>query len=64
MIERIKASKNFYIFYRAFGRYKGRIAVMVVLGFLGGLFESVSISAMIPLFSLIAGGSVHASDNF
>lgn len=38
---------------QAFSRYKWQIIILTILGFLSGLLESVGITAIIPLFSLI-----------
>lgn len=37
----------------AFGKYKFQIALLVTLGFLSGLLESIGITALIPLFSFV-----------
>ncbi len=42
-------------FFKAFRRYRLHIAILIVLGFLGGILEGVGISAIIPLFALLAG---------
>ncbi len=42
-------------FFKAFRRYRLHIAILIVLGFLGGLLEGIGISAIIPLFALLAG---------
>ena len=55
MALRIKFSESFRVLYQAFGKYKRRILFLAVLGFVGGLFEGLSIGAIIPLFSFIVG---------
>lgn len=44
------------LFYRTFGGYKWRIALMAFLSFLSGALEGIGITAIIPLFSFIGGG--------
>src|SRR3989338_6174531 len=45
------------LFRQAFGQYKKQIAGMAALSFFSGILEGVGINAVIPIFSLIAGGS-------
>lgn len=45
-----------------FGQYKFQILILIILGFLSGLLEVVGINAIIPLFSIIAGGQNQTSD--
>jgi len=47
---------------RAFGEYKGRIIILVILAFVSGVFEGIGINALIPLFSLIVGAENSATD--
>lgn len=47
---------------RSFRKYAGLFSVMVGLGMIGGLFESIGIATVIPLFSLMTGQSVGAAD--
>lgn len=44
------------LFRQAFGQYKRQIAGMAVLSFFSGILEGIGINAVIPIFSLIAGG--------
>lgn len=46
----------------AFGQYKSKFAVMVALGFLGGLFGGVGISVIIPLFSVLTHQEIQGAD--
>lgn len=41
----------------AFGQYKRQIIAMAVLSFFSGIFEGIGINAIVPLFSVIQGGS-------
>ncbi len=41
------------IFWKAFGSYRYRIAVLIFVSFLGGLFEGIGINSIIPLFSFV-----------
>lgn len=41
---------------QGFSEYKKQVALLIALGFGGGLLEGVGINAFIPLFSFIAGG--------
>jgi len=47
---------------RAFGDYKWQIVLLVVLGFLSGLFEGIGINSLIPLFSFVIGENSGESD--
>ncbi len=47
---------------KAFGEYKKQIILLIILGFLGGLFEAVGINALIPLFSFFSGNSKIGGD--
>ncbi len=49
-------------FWSAFRPYRLQIALLVGLGFLGGLFEAVGINTLIPLFSLINQGGAAGDD--
>lgn len=51
-----KISSILTLFRQAFGQYKRQIAGMAALSFLSGILEGVGINAVIPIFSLIAGG--------
>jgi len=42
---------------KAFGRYKYKFTILMILGLLAGLFEGIGIGAVIPLFSIIANQS-------
>lgn len=46
------------LFRRLFGEYKGRIIVLTALGFLSGFLESIGISMLIPIFSIVVGESM------
>ena len=48
--------------YSAFRRYKYRFGFLVVLGFVAGLFGSIGIGAVIPLFSFATGQSIAGTD--
>ncbi len=50
------------IVYQAYGKYKWRIALLVVLGFVSGLAESTGIAALIPLFSFLVNNSAQEGD--
>lgn len=55
--------KDFTPIYRDFfRRYRWQIAFLVLLGFLLGLFEGVSIGMLIPLFSFATGGGDFGGD--
>ena len=45
-----------------FGQYKFQIIVLAALGFLSGLLEVVGINAVIPMFSMVAGGAGETGD--
>ena len=47
---------------QAFDAYKPQLAVLVVVGFLSGLFEGIGINAIIPAFSFVAGEAGQADD--
>jgi ABC-type multidrug transport system fused ATPase/permease subunit len=47
---------------KIFLKYKLKISVLVVLGFISGLLESIGISALIPLFSFIVHDGSFAGD--
>lgn len=51
-----KISAVIKLFRQAFGQYKRQIAGIAVLSFVSGILEGVGINAVIPIFSLIAGG--------
>lgn len=53
---------NLALFNRAFRKYRTKIFVLTILGFLSGLFEAVGINAIIPLFSLLVRGQGQATD--
>jgi ABC-type multidrug transport system fused ATPase/permease subunit len=46
----------------AFGHFKSKFVIMVVLGFLGGLFGGIGIGAIIPLFSVITHQQIQGMD--
>lgn len=48
--------------YSAFRRYKYRFGLLVLLGFVAGLFGSIGIGAVIPLFSFATGQSIAGTD--
>ncbi len=48
--------------YSAFRHYKYRFCFLVVLGFIAGLFGSIGIGAVIPLFSFATGQSIAGTD--
>lgn len=50
------------IFWRAFKTYKYRIAGLIAMGFLGGLFEGIGINTIIPLFSFVVKTGEKTSD--
>ena len=62
MLKKIKLSETFNILFKAYGRYKWQIVGMILLGFLGGLFEGISIGALIPLFSILVSNQMMAQD--
>ena len=41
------------LFKTVFSRYKFRIAVLTLVGFVNGIFDAVSVTLLIPLFSLV-----------
>jgi ATP-binding cassette subfamily C protein len=49
-------------FWKAFGSYKSKIAILAGLGFLSGLFEAIGINSLIPLFSFITNGGAAGDD--
>lgn len=51
-----KISAVLILFRQAFGQYKRQIAGMAALSFLSGILEGIGINAVIPIFSLVAGG--------
>ncbi|OGY52164.1 MAG: hypothetical protein A3J59_03360 [Candidatus Buchananbacteria bacterium RIFCSPHIGHO2_02_FULL_56_16] len=42
------------LLYRAFSRYKRRIIILALLGFVSGLLEGVGVNAIIPLLSFVS----------
>lgn len=46
----------------AFGHYKSKFAIMVILGFLGGIFGGVGIGTLIPLFSVLTHQEIPGTD--
>ncbi len=55
--------KSFFsLFYRSFGEYKSHIAVLAVLGFVGGFFGGIGINALVPLLSFALGQEVETTD--
>lgn len=50
-----KLAKIIRIVGRSFKQYRAMLTVMVVLGFIGGLAESIGIGAAIPLFYVMTG---------
>lgn len=55
-------AETWKIVYSAYGKYKWRIALLIFLGLVSGLSESIGIAVLIPLFSLLVNGSVSESD--
>lgn len=51
------------IFWRAFGTYKTRIIVLIIVSFLGGLFEGIGINSIIPLFSFVVKDQNQTTDS-
>ncbi|MDZ4296009.1 MAG: ABC transporter ATP-binding protein [Patescibacteria group bacterium] len=50
------------IFNALYGSYKGRFAVLTILGFFDGLLGALSIGVLVPLFSTIIRGSQSDAD--
>jgi ABC-type multidrug transport system fused ATPase/permease subunit len=50
------------LFKGAFGKYKLELIVIVLLGLVSSFFEGVGISAVIPIFSFVAGQGGQATD--
>ncbi|MAG12552.1 hypothetical protein CL630_01940 [bacterium] len=50
------------LFREAFGEYKLRIGILVVIGFTGGLFEGIGLNALVTLFSFATGEEVQGVD--
>ena len=48
--------------YSAFKHYKYRFGFLILLGFAAGLFGSIGIGAVIPLFSLATGQNIIGTD--
>lgn len=48
---------------KLFGRYKSRILILMLLGFISGFFESIGIGIMIPIFSLAIGRDAVAGND-
>lgn len=57
-----KIKEDIVLIKEAFGNYKTRFVIMVVLGFLGGLFGGVGIGAVIPLFSILTHQKIQGID--
>lgn len=51
-----KIKKGLRLLRKGYKKYKSRFLIITILGFLAGIFGSVGISAIIPLFQLIVGG--------
>jgi ABC-type multidrug transport system fused ATPase/permease subunit len=49
------------LLFRAYRSYARSFFALIILGFIGGLFEGVGIASVIPLFSLVAGQSATSS---
>ena len=57
MFNKLKPTKimgGVSLLYQAFGRYKRRITVLAILGFISGLLEGVGVNAIIPLLSFVS----------
>lgn len=52
------------LFSKLYGRYRGRIALLIALGFVSGLLGGVGIGILIPLFTLVVEGNVSQGDDF
>ncbi len=48
--------------HQAFFKYKKQIGILTLLGFLGGLLESIGVNALIPLFSFATKNKDYGSD--
>jgi len=51
------------VFADHYGKYKRQIILLVILGFVAGVFEGIGINALIPLFSLAAEQGGQADDS-
>lgn len=58
-METIKQSKIYAVLLKSFGQYKTYIGILVILGFLGAILESIGIAMVIPLLSFV----IKSSDN-
>ncbi|MDP7466444.1 MAG: ABC transporter ATP-binding protein [Candidatus Pacebacteria bacterium] len=50
------------LFLQAFKKYKYQMIILVILGFLGGIFEGIGVNAFIPLLSSFFGDAVGGTD--
>lgn len=49
--------KLLYLFKKTFWNYRWQIFAMAILSFVSGIFEGIGVNAIIPIFSLVAGGT-------
>lgn len=52
----------FQMIRKAFKDYKRQLFIILILGFLAGLFGGLGISAVIPIFSILTGQSIDEAD--
>lgn len=58
-----KIFSSISLFRAAFYKYKRKIIILTILGFLSGILGGIGIGAVIPLFSFISGGSTALADD-
>ena len=62
MIDIQKVRFAFKITSQAFKNYKRQFFLILILGFLAGIFGGLGISAVIPIFSILTGQSLEEAD--
>lgn len=58
--QKIKLATFIRLLYRSYGQYKLRLVFLFFLSFVNGLVEGIGVSALIPIFSLVANRSATA----
>lgn len=62
-LKEIKLYRSAQLFYRGFGNYKRKIAVLTALGFFSGLLDGIGITALIPLFAIVTKNPSNGFDD-